>query len=345
MKLLTIIIPSFNSEKWIQGCLESLLVGLDDKLEVIVINDGSKDRTSEIAHAFCEKHPFARVIDKENGGHGSGINVGLKNATGLYFKVLDSDDHLDSDGLHELIDIIEKHQAEGNLPDVYLADYISVLNGGDNRRKINTVKKYFKKHIQEVVSFDKIKRFSPDFYIMMHAVFTKTELLKETHMELLEHTFYEDNQYVYHVLIHANTYCHLDKPIYLYTVGLSEQSISPQNMSKNYKHQLRVMDAMFKEVSYDELKAMHKMHQEMVFHELFIESCLSYFYIYIDSTKEKNKEYKDMYRAFKLADKKLYKRLRWRTLVSFMHSIPPFFRKTACRIGYNTIGKKKGWKF
>ena len=345
MKLLSIIVPSYNSEKWIQDCLESLLVGLDDKIEVIVINDGSIDKTSEIAHAFADEHPFVRVIDKENAGHGSGINVGLKHASGLYFKVLDSDDHLDSDGLYELIELIEKHQAEGKLPDVYLADYVSVLVGGDGRRKINTVKKYFKKYIGQVISFDEIKRFSPDFYIMMHAVFARTEMLKQTNLNLLEHTFYEDNQYVYHVLIHAETYCHLDKPIYLYTVGLSEQSISPQNMSKNYKHQLRVMDGMSKMVTSDELKDMHKMHQEMVFHELFIESSLAYFYIYIDSTKEKNNEYKEMYRAFKLRDKKLYNRLCHGTLLSVMHLIPPFLRKPFCKAGYNTIGKKKGWKF
>ena len=109
MKLITFAIPSYNSEKFLASCLDSLLIGIDEKIEAIVINDGSTDKTSEIAHEYSKKYPFIKVVDKENGGHGSGINVGIVNATGLYFKMFDSDDHVDKEGLLSLIEIIEKH--------------------------------------------------------------------------------------------------------------------------------------------------------------------------------------------------------------------------------------------
>ena len=96
-KLLTIIIPTYNMEKYLDKCLSSLIV--DDKelmtqLEVLVVIDGAKDRSSEIAHTYQDKYPDTYVvIDKENGNYGSCINRGLKEASGKYVKVLDADDY------------------------------------------------------------------------------------------------------------------------------------------------------------------------------------------------------------------------------------------------------------
>ena len=90
-KLLTIVIPAYNMEKYLDRCLSSLIVG-DEKmqhLEVLVINDGSKDRTSEIAHTYEDRFPGTiRVVDKENGHYGSCVNRGLEEARGTFIKVL-----------------------------------------------------------------------------------------------------------------------------------------------------------------------------------------------------------------------------------------------------------------
>lgn len=340
MKLLTIVIPSYNSEKWLAGCLDSLLIGLDDKLEVIIVNDGSKDKTSEIGHSYCDKYPFMQIVDKENGGHGSGINVGLSHATGLYFKVLDSDDQLDKEGLYELIEMIEKHQKENCLPDVYIADYISNYVESKTQH-INSLKKYFKVH--EIMDVENVKKFKLDDYMMLHCLFVKTELLKETKMNLLEKTFYEDNQYVYHTICHAKTYCHLEKPIYWYTLGREGQSIAPENLVKNYAHQLRVQNAVVRMLNYEEIYSRPKNQRKMIIHELGIIHSLTYFYIYLAPDKEKVTQYKAFWKSLKVDDKKLYKKLHNRSIYSVPLMIPGFARKLLIKILYGPIKRMKGW--
>ena len=106
MKLLSIAIPCYNSEKYMRKCIDSLLIGGED-VEILIIDDGStKDRTAEIADEYEAQFPtIVRAIHKENGGHGSAVNTGIANATGLYFKVVDSDDWVKQDAEVELAQI------------------------------------------------------------------------------------------------------------------------------------------------------------------------------------------------------------------------------------------------
>ena len=110
MKLITFAIPCYNSEEYMSKCIESLLVCKDD-IEIIIVDDGSKDKTAKIADDYQKKYPETiKAIHKENGGHGSGVNVGLENATGLYYKVVDSDDWVDKDALLKVIETIKKRK-------------------------------------------------------------------------------------------------------------------------------------------------------------------------------------------------------------------------------------------
>lgn len=343
-KVLSIVVPSYNSEKWLGSCLDSLLIGLDDKIEVIVVNDGSKDETSKIAHEYASKHSFISVIDKENGGHGSGINAGLKIAKGLYFKVLDSDDHLDKDGLYKVIETIERHQKEGNLPDFYLTDYKSVSTY-DGKEFLHSMKQRFSR-VNEVVGWDGFEKLKTEEYFMIHQSFVRTEMLKETKMNLIEKTFYEDNQFMYHVLIHAKSMCYIDTAVYLYSMGRDEQSVSVKNMAKNCAHQMRVFRACIDMCSYEDMMKMEKAHKDNVLHEFFSLNVLTYFYTYIDGNREKVKQFKEVNKYFKQKDKKLYNKIRWRTPIFWTRLIPPItpLRKLACRLGYKYEGKKIGWR-
>ena len=99
MKLLSIAIPCYNSEAYMEKCIESLLKGGED-VEILVVNDGSSDRTAEIADAYAEKYPtIIKAVHQENGGHGEAVNAGIRNATGLYFKVVDSDDWVNEEAM------------------------------------------------------------------------------------------------------------------------------------------------------------------------------------------------------------------------------------------------------
>ena len=109
MKVLTVGIPCYNSAEYMSKAIESLLPAGED-IEIIVVNDGSKDDTQKIGEEYAAKYPtIVRVINQENGGHGEAVNTGLRNATGIYYKVVDSDDWVDEDSLHQIIEIGRAH--------------------------------------------------------------------------------------------------------------------------------------------------------------------------------------------------------------------------------------------
>ena len=136
MKLLTAAVPCYNSAAYMRRAIDTLLTGGND-IEIIIVNDGSKDETEEIALEYREKYPeIVRVISQENGGHGEAVNTGLANATGLYFKVLDSDDWVSENALQDVLNKLKELIADGNSPDLFLANYVYEKVGA-KRRVIN----------------------------------------------------------------------------------------------------------------------------------------------------------------------------------------------------------------
>lgn len=133
-KVLTVIVPSYNMEKYLPKCLGSLIVAPEwmEKLEVLVVNDGSKDRTSEIAHEFAAKWPRTfKVIDKENGHYGSCVNAALPVATGVYVKILDADDRFVTANIAPMLEFLEKEFTKGKYAaDLVLSDYALVRDAG-----------------------------------------------------------------------------------------------------------------------------------------------------------------------------------------------------------------------
>ena len=126
-KYLSFVVPCYNSESYMARCIESLLPGGED-VEIIIIDDGSKDKTVEIADAYQKQSPdLVKVIHKENGGHGSGVNAGLACARGVYFKVVDSDDWVDVPALHKALD---KLRQEGIFKKLPLRGYVAAVSCG-----------------------------------------------------------------------------------------------------------------------------------------------------------------------------------------------------------------------
>ena len=103
MKLITFAVPCYNSAAYMDHCIKTLLEA-GDEAEIILVDDGSTDDTPAIADRYAEQYPdVVRVIHQPNGGHGEGVNQGLAHATGLYYKVVDSDDWLDVPSLHKVM--------------------------------------------------------------------------------------------------------------------------------------------------------------------------------------------------------------------------------------------------
>ena len=123
-KLLSIAIPSYNSEAYMAHAIESLLPG-GDEVEILIVNDGSKDRTAEIADSYQAKYPgICRAIHQENGGHGAAVMAGLQNATGIYFKVVDSDDWLDETAYPHVLDVLRTLTAPEKQIDLVISNFI-----------------------------------------------------------------------------------------------------------------------------------------------------------------------------------------------------------------------------
>ena len=118
MKLLSIAIPCYNSESYMRKCVDSLLAGGED-VEIIIVDDGSSDGTAEIADEYAGNYPtIVKVVHQENGGHGAAVNVGIQNAEGLYFKVVDSDDWVKKEAYLQVLDKLRDLAGGGLMPSI-----------------------------------------------------------------------------------------------------------------------------------------------------------------------------------------------------------------------------------
>lgn len=233
MTTLTLVVPSYNSRDYLHRCLDSMLP-FDDDLEVIVVNDGSTDDTSAIAHRYAAAHPGSvRVIDKPNGGHGSAVNAGLDAATGRYFRVVDSDDWLDRGAFTALLEVL---RGQDRL-DVVVTNFVYEKEGRDRRhamryRSILPVGREF--------GWEEVGRFRPDQGMLMHALTYRTAVLRHCGLRLPEHTFYVDNLYAFLPLPYVRRLRYLDVDLYRYHIGRSDQSVNETVMLRRLDQQLRV---------------------------------------------------------------------------------------------------------
>ena len=135
-KLITFAVPCYNSAAYMRHCIETLL-SAGEQAEIILVDDGSvKDETPAICDEYAAKYPtIVKAIHQENGGHGEGVNQGIRNATGVYFKVVDSDDWLDTDALQQVLAELRAHLNDEQPLDLMMANYV-YEHVADNTRNI-----------------------------------------------------------------------------------------------------------------------------------------------------------------------------------------------------------------
>ena len=340
MKYITIVVPSYNAEKYLDRSIPSLVTGGDD-VEIIIVNDGSKDNTLQIARKYEEQYPnCVKVIDKENGGHGSGINAALEVATGLYFKCCDADDWFDQDAYKAFLDLIKQHSAENKSPDLYLTDFVyNRIDEGITHRH-----DYSKTYpTNRFMGWEDLKAPNNMDFFMMHMFTYKTEILRQSKLKLPEHTFYVDNLYVYQPLYFVKTMYYFPVPLYQYYVGHADQSISYANMAKNYSHAFRVFDRITHAYSMDELNKLPKKHRRyMTFAVLVVEALTQNYYV-LGKPKGSKPEHKKLYYDYKHDNRKLYNKIHFRTRYILATLMIPPIRDLATKIGYKIVKKKTGW--
>ena len=322
MKLLTVTVPCYNSAEYMEKCIESLLVG-GDRVEVIIIDDGSKDRTGEIADAYAGKYPgIVRVIHQENGGHGEGINQGLLHATGKYFKVVDSDDMMSAD-FPRFLDKLEECEQNGGI-DLAVTNYYYVHTDGIGDRSIS---------YKSVLPTDKIfgwsdtKRFRLHQILTIHSCTFRTELMRMVSEPLPKHVFYEDNLMVYRVLQYVQRMYYMDSDLYRYWIGRPDQSVQANTMKKRYTHHLLVAERCFKACHLDDIK--EPMQKKYLKHELFILFGITILYTRMNKTDRVDRELRQMWKNCIGFDRKWGKHLRYYTPLTFI-CIPGRFGQHFC---------------
>ena len=234
MKLLSIIIPTYNMEKYLEKCLNSLLIKENlEKLEILVINDGSKDQSLKIAQQYERQYPqIIRVIDKENGNYGSCINRGLKEATGKYIKILDADDSYDTELLNQYIKEIENQNVDMIVNDFVLVNL--------ENKEISTPYTYSfipKKKI----SFLEYKDTNNIEKLCMHSVAYKRQNLIELNYVQTEGISYTDIEWVFLPLTKVNSIYYFNKSLYRYLIGREGQTMSMDIYIKNSSQLLLIL--------------------------------------------------------------------------------------------------------
>lgn len=341
MKLITFAIPSYNSEDYLANAIDSLLL-VKDKSEIIIINDGSTDKTLEIALEYKRSYPGTiKVVDKENGGHGSGVNEGLRLAQGLYYKVVDSDDWLDHENIIKLVNRIEDHYNQNISPDLYVMDFI-YEHVEDDTRFVRTYKKNFPSN--KIFGWNDIKKkFKFSNTMLMHSQVFKTSVLRESEVALPNHTFYVDNIIAYIPLAYVKSIYYIPEVLYHYYIGREDQSITIKNIVKRYEQQIRVMNILLEEFSYDEIKKMPKGLKKYMKHFLSAIMIITQMFTTAEYSEERVYDLKKLWTRLKTNDFKLYRYLRFNSYNTVINFLPWRIKGFVMVNGYKYLNKKIKW--
>mgnify|MGYP000532991399 CR=1 FL=1 len=306
MKLLSIAIPCYNSQDYMENCIESLLVG-GEEVEILIVDDGSSDRTAEIADDYARKYPtIVKAIHQENGGHGEAVNAGIRNATGLYFKVVDSDDWVNKEAYVQILKTLYELLRGPQTVDLLISNFVYEKQGA-TRKKIMQYRKCLPK--DRIFGWEEVKHMPKGKYLLMHSMIYRTKLLHDCGMELPKHTFYVDNIFVYQPLPHVKNMYYLDVNFYRYFIGRSDQSVNEQVMIGRIDQQIRVTKLMLGYYDVTKIQNRKLRHYMVRYLEIMMVICSI---LAIKSGSEENMaKKKALWEELKKSNPALYLRLRW----------------------------------
>lgn len=232
--LVTFLVPCYNSANYMQRCIDSLLVA-NRPVEIIIVNDGSTDDTLEIANSYAKRYSNVVVIDQPNSGWGAGVNRGLERARGMYFKVVDSDDWLESSALHRVLYTLDSLVATNQAPDLLLTNYVYDHTVDESTHEIA-----YRNYLPEgrIFTWEETRHASIDQRIMVHASWYLAPLLRESGVQVPEGMAYMDSYFVLHPLPYAKKLFFLDVDAYHYMVGRQDQSVNVEVVKRHIDHQL-----------------------------------------------------------------------------------------------------------
>ncbi len=311
MKILTVAVPCYNSQDYMENCINSLLTG-GDRVEIIIIDDGSIDNTGRIADEYARKYPnIIQVVHQENGGHGEGINQGLKRASGVYFKVVDSDDTLNAD-FPEFLNRLEQCEAQGGA-DMVITNYYYVHSDGEGDRSIN-----YSNVLPEnkIFGWADTKAFQIHQLLTIHSCTFRTEIMRRNAEPLPKHVFYEDNLMVYRTLPNVERIYYMNADLYRYWIGRPDQSVQRETTIRRYKHQILVMEKCFASCYLDQVK--EPMLLKYLKHELFMMFAIAILFTRLNKTPETDAAIEKMWENCIAFDAKWGRHFRFGTPLFFL---------------------------
>ncbi len=336
-KLLSFALPCYNAAEYMDKCVESILSGARnflDLIEIIIVNDGSnKDNTGEKADEWQQKHPnIIKAIHQENGGHGQAVNSGLANACGQYFKVVDSDDWLDEKSLN-LVLVRLKWLAASDL-DMLVTNYVYEKVG---EKKPKPVKYKNVMPTDRIFGWDDVGTFKPQQHLLMHAVIYRTQMLKDIGLELPKHTFYVDNIFVYVPLPSVRRIYYLDVDLYRYYIGREGQSVNEATMIGRIEQQLKITRIMIDAFHLRDDVTSKQLLKYMI-HYLSIMMTICSIFLRLSDRDDAEEQRKAIWAYLKEHDPKLYPKIRG-SAVGISANLPGAGGKAISLGGYRVARK------
>lgn len=334
MKTISFVVPCYNSEEYMDACIASLLPCGDD-IEIIIINDGStKDNTSGRAHEWETRFPnIVRAIDQENRGHGGAVNHGIELATGLYVKVVDSDDWLDGAAMKEVMALLRKQRNRDHAIDLVLTNYrYDKVHEGTH----TTMSYEHALPVDWEFTWSDIGHFGPSRYILMHSAFFRTELIKDMGLKLPQHCFYVDNIFVYTPLPHVRSLYYLDVDAYHYFIGREDQSVNEQIMLSRIDQQIRITKQMIDDVDIEALDEPKL--ADYLYNYLSMMMCICSVFLRMEQTEENEAKRADIWSYLKTKRPGMYARVRGGVL-GLAANLPSPAGRAICLGGYHIAQK------
>ena len=288
-KTLTFVVPAYNMEQYLERCVASLIDTPDTgDIEVLIVDDGSSDTTPELADRLQAAHPgVVRAIHQPNKGHGGAVNTGIREAAGMYVKVVDADDWVGKASLSQVMETLRAQRFEREPIDLLVTDYVYDKVGKRNKHVV---------HFSNVMdanrrlSWDDLRHFGIAQYMIMHALTFRTAVVRESGMILPEHTFYVDFIYSYQPFPWVRRLMYLDTPFYHYFIGREGQSVQTDVMIRRVR-QLQLVNHLMLEATPERGTVPDGLYRYMI-HFLSINSVVTSVFLIL-SRDRKNYRQKD----------------------------------------------------
>lgn len=306
-KTLTFVVPAYNMTEYLERCVMSLIAAKrNDDIEVLIVDDGSSDGTLEMAQKFEARYPgIVRAIHQANKGHGGAVNTGIAAASGMYVKVVDADDWVGPESLEQVMAVL-REEADSTEPiDMLVTNYVYDKIGKRNKHVVNF------RHAMKAgarLAWNDLGHFGLAEYILMHALTYRTAVVRESGMQLPEHTFYVDFIYAYQPFPWVKTMKYLDTPFYHYFIGRDGQSVQTDVMIRRVD-QLRLVNQCMVRATPERDTVPDGLYRYMI-HFLAIESSVASVFMILSRDPENYEKKKDMWDDIKAYSPTIYKDVR-----------------------------------